>query len=333
LIVSELTSWLRGLLAERLGVAAGAIEPEARLNRYGLTSLTAASIVKAIEEHTRRRLPPTLVWDYPTLERLTAFLEGRPEADEHVPIVPIAADDPIAIVGMACRLPGASSLDDFWRLLESGTDAIREVPAERWPIDQFYDADPLAPGRMATRWGGFLDSVDRFDAAFFGLSPREAAQTDPQQRLALELAWEALEDAAIRPTRLSGGRTGVFLGAMWSDYARLLPGRDDIAQHTATGQDISIISARIAYTLGLQGPALTIDTACSSALVAVHQACQSLRNGESTVALAGGVHLVLAPESTIAMTKFGAMAPDGAARRSTRAPTATSAARAVASSC
>jgi acyl transferase domain-containing protein/NADPH-dependent curcumin reductase CurA/acyl carrier protein/short-subunit dehydrogenase len=309
--VSELASWLRGLLAERLGVAADAIEPEARLNRYGLTSLTAASIVTAIEAHTRRRLPPTLAWDYPTLERLTAFLEGRPDADAHVPIVPLAADDPIAIVGMACRLPGASSLDDFWHLLEAGTDAIREVPADRWPIDQLYDADPLAPGRMATRWGGFLESVDRFDAAFFGLSPREAAQADPQQRLALELAWEALEDAAIRPSRLSGGRTGVFLGAMWSDYARLLSGRDDIAQHTATGQDISIISARIAYTLGLQGPALTINTACSSALVAVHQACHSLRSGESTVALAGGVHLVLAPESSIAMTKFGAMAPDG----------------------
>ncbi len=307
----DLASWLRGLLAERLGVAADAIEPEARLNRYGLTSLTAASIVRAIEAHTRRRLPPTLVWDYPTLERLTAFLEGRPDADAHVPIVPLAADDPIAIVGMACRLPGAPSLDDFWHLLETGTDAIREVPADRWPIDQLYDVDPLAPGRMATRWGGFLESVDRFDAAFFGLSPREAAQADPQQRLALELAWEALEDAAIRPSRLNGGRTGVFLGAMWSDYARLLSGREDIAQHTATGQDISIISARIAYTLGLQGPALTIDTACSSALVAVHQACQSLRNGESTVALAGGVHLVLAPESSIAMTKFGAMAPDG----------------------
>ncbi|HEY2873914.1 MAG TPA: beta-ketoacyl synthase N-terminal-like domain-containing protein, partial [Reyranella sp.] len=309
--MSELASWLRGLLAERLEVAADAIEPEARLNRYGLTSLTAASIVAAIEEHTRRRLPPTLAWDYPTLERLTAFLEGRPDADAHVPIEPIAADDPIAIVGMACRLPGAPSLDDFWHLLETETDAIREVPADRWPIDQLYDADPLVPGRMATRWGGFLESVDRFDAAFFGLSPREAVQTDPQQRLALELAWEALEDAAIRPSHLSGGRTGVFLGAMWSDYARLLSGRDDIAQHTATGQDISIISARIAYTLGLQGPALTIDTACSSALVAVHQACQSLRSGESTVALAGGVHLVLAPESTIAMTKFGAMAPDG----------------------
>jgi acyl transferase domain-containing protein len=199
----------------------------------------------------------------------------------------------------------------YWRLLLEGGDAISEVPPSRWPIESLYDPDPLAPGRMSTRWGGFLDEVDRFDAPFFGMSPREAAQTDPQQRLALELAWEALEDAGIRPSRLLGGRTGVFVGAMWSDYARLMSGPEAIVQHTATGQDISIVSARVAYALGLQGPALTVSTACSSALVAVHLACASLRRGESRLALAGGVHLLLAPESSIAMTKFGAMAPDG----------------------
>ncbi len=305
------SAWLRELLADRLGIAADAIAPDARLHRYGLTSLTAASIVAAIAERTGRTLAPTLIWDYPTLDRLAGFLDGRADAEAHAAMAPLAADDPIAIVGMACRLPGAESLDAFWRMLGAETDAIREVPAARWPIDQLYDPDPLAPGRMATRWGGFLDRVDEFDAGFFGMSPREAAQADPQQRLALELAWESLEDAAIRPSGLLGSRTGVFLGAMWSDYARLLTDRDGIAQHTATGQDISIISARIAYTLGLEGPALTIDTACSSALVAVHQACQSLRIGETTMALAGGVHLLLAPESSIAMTKFGAMAPDG----------------------
>jgi len=305
------SAWLRELLAERLGIASDAIEPDARLHRYGLTSLTAASIVVAIAERTGRLLAPTLIWDYPTLNRLEGFLDGRPDAGARPEMVPLAADEPIAIVGMACRLPGAESLDAFWQMLGAETDAIREVPAARWPIDRLYDPDPLAPGRMATRWGGFLERVDEFDAAFFGMSPREATQADPQQRLALELAWESLEDAAIRPSRLLGSRTGVFLGAMWSDYARLLTDRDGIAQHTATGQDISIISARIAYTLGLEGPALTIDTACSSALVAVHQACQSLRTGETTMALAGGVHLLLAPESSIAMTKFGAMAPDG----------------------
>ena len=303
--------WLSAMVAAQLGVDAGSIDPDERLHHYGLTSLTASGLVATLSDHLGRTLPPTLVWDYPTLRGLMAFISGTPDAVTHRSPVPLADDDGIAIVGMACRFPGAESPGAFWHMLCTGTDAIREVPADRWPIDALYDPDPHAPGRMATRWGGFLDSVDRFDAAFFGLSPREAAQADPQQRLGLELAWEALEDAGIRPKRLAGSRTGVFMGAMWSDYARLLQDRDAIAPHTATGQDISIISARIAYVLGLEGPALTINTACSSALVAVHQACRSLRNGESTVALAGGVHLLLAPESSIAMTKFGAMSPDG----------------------
>ena len=307
----ETLTWLRALVADRLGVAADLLEPTERLHRYGLTSLTAATVVAALSQRIGRPLPPTLLWDHPTLAQLAAALDGRDDADGRAPIVPLAPDEPIAIVGLACRFPGADGPDAFWRLLCDGVDAIGEVPADRWPADALYDPDPAAPGRMATRWGGFLDAVDQFDAGFFGLSPREAAQADPQQRLALELAWEALEDAGIRARALTGSRTGVFMGAMWSDYARLLTDRVGIAQHTATGQDISIVSARIAYFFGLEGPALTIDTACSSALVAVHQACRSLRAGESTVALAGGVHLVLAPESSIAMTKFGAMAPDG----------------------
>ena len=305
------TSWLRRILGASLGVDAAAINPGERLHRYGLTSLSAASTVAMIAERLGRALPPTLLWDNPTLRRLAAFLDGTDDPDTRAPIVPLPPDEPIAIIGMACRLPGADSPDAFWRMLCSATDAITVVPADRWAADALCDPDPQAPGRMATSLGGFIRNVDQFDAGFFGMSPREAAQADPQQRLALELAWEALEDAGIRARTLGGTRTGVFMGAMWSDYARLLTDRDDIAQHTATGQDISIISARIAYVLGLEGPALTIDTACSSALVAVHLACRSLRAGESTVALAGGVHLLLAPESSIAMTKFGAMAADG----------------------
>ncbi len=304
-------SWLRDLLGARLGVAPEAIDPGQRLHRYGLTSLTGASIAALIADRSGRALPATLLWDHPTLKRLAAFLDHEDDPDAHAPIVPMPPDEPIALVGMACRLPQADSPAAFWRMLCDGTDAITTVPADRWAIDTLYDPDPQAPGRMATRFGGFIDNVDRFDAGFFGMSPREAAQADPQQRLALELAWEALEDAGIRAGTLGGSRTGVFMGAMWSDYARLLTDRAGIVQHTATGQDISIISARIAYVLGLEGPAITIDTACSSALVAVHQACRSLRAGESTLALAGGVHLLLAAESSIAMTKFGAMAPDG----------------------
>ncbi|MGH7031396.1 MAG: type I polyketide synthase, partial [Stellaceae bacterium] len=304
-------SWLRGLLGAQLSLDPDEIDADQRLSRYGLNSLGAAAATAAIGSALGRTLAATLVWDHPTLRRLAAFLDGAEDEAIRPPPAPLAADDAVAIVGLGCRLPGAVSPAAFWDLLRTGADAITEVPAERWAIDAFYDADPRAPGRMATRWGGFIDNVDRFDADFFGLSPREAAQADPQQRLALELAWEALEDAGIRPRRLAGSRAGVFIGAMWSDYARLLTDRAAIAQHTAAGQDTSIVSARIAYVLGLEGPALTVNTACSSALVAVHQACRSLRAGESSLALAGGVHLVLAPESSIAMTKFGAMAPDG----------------------
>ena len=222
------------------------------------------------------------------------------------------AFEPVAIVGLACRFPQAPDPAAYWRLLSSGVDAISEVPRDRWNLDEVFDADLAAPGKMNTRWGGFLDQVDRFDAQAFGISPREAAQMDPQQRLVLELCSEALDDAGVKSDRLRGTSTGVFVGAMWSDYARLVAGDpSSITQHTATGQDTSIIAGRVSYFFGVQGPSLTVNTACSSSLVAVHLACQSLRSGESTLALAGGVSLVLSSESTVAMSKFGAMAVDG----------------------
>jgi acyl transferase domain-containing protein/NADPH:quinone reductase-like Zn-dependent oxidoreductase/SAM-dependent methyltransferase/acyl carrier protein len=307
-------TWLRQLIASTLAVDPATIDPDSRLHGHGLTSLNAAEVTARIAAATGRSVSPTLLWDHPTLRRLETFLAGEGESTRYTHPDPMAGDDAIAITGIACRFPGADNPDAFWRMLCEGVDAITEVPSDRWSIDALYNPDPLAPGSIATRWGGFIKDPDRFDAGFFGLSPTEAAQADPQQRLALELAWEAVEDAGLRASRLSGSRTGVFMGAMWSDYARLMAGPQAIAPHTATGQDISIISARIAYVLGLEGPALTVDTACSSALVAVHLACRSLRSGETTRALAGGVHLVLSPESAIAMTKFGAMAPDGRCR-------------------
>ncbi len=222
--------------------------------------------------------------------------------------------EPIAIVGIACRFPGAPDPESFWRLLAEGRDAVRETPAGRWPTS-LYDPDPSRPGTMSTKWGGYLDSVDRFDPLAFGISPREAAAIDPQQRLLLELAWEALEDAGIPPDSLLGSRTGVYVGAMWTDYAWLAGGSlESYTPHTATGQDTSILAARVSYTLGLEGPSLTVNTACSSSLVALHLACQGLASGDSRVALAGGVNLILAPESTVAMSKFGAMSPRGRSR-------------------
>ncbi|WP_437728551.1 SDR family NAD(P)-dependent oxidoreductase [Sorangium sp. So ce861] len=220
--------------------------------------------------------------------------------------------EPVALIGMAGRFPGAPSVEELWKLLCDGAEAIRDVPAERWDAEAYHAPEPAAPGKMLTRAGGFLAEVDRFDAAFFGISPREAAHMDPQQRLALEASWEALEDAGIPAAGLAGSATGVFLGAMWRDYGRLPGARGEaISQHTATGNDLSILAARVSYALGLEGPSVALNTACSSALVAVHLACQSLRAGESSLALVGGVNLMLSPESTVAMTKFGGLSPDG----------------------
>lgn len=220
---------------------------------------------------------------------------------------------PIAIVGMGLRLPGGvHDSASYWDLLHEGIDAISEVPDDRWAVDDLYDPDPDVAGRMATRWGGWLDRIDEFDANFFGMSPREAENTDPQQRLLLEIAWEALEDANIPPDQLFDTQTGVFLGIANSDYMRLLT--DDpaaIDTYTITGNALSTAAGRISYVLGAQGPAMSIDTACSASLVAVHLAVRSLRDRECDVALAGGVNLMLAPEPTIGLSRARTMAPDG----------------------
>ncbi|WP_323139142.1 SDR family NAD(P)-dependent oxidoreductase, partial [Streptomyces platensis] len=213
-----------------------------------------------------------------------------------------AVDEPIAVVGLACRLPKASTPEEFWRLLRDGGDAITEAPEDRWESEE-----------LPMRHGGFLDQVDRFDPGFFGIAPLEAVTMDPQQRLMLELSWEALEDAGVVPDALRGSRTSVFVGAIWDDYATLMSrqGIGAIGRHTVTGSHRSIIANRVSYTLGLHGPSLTVDTGQSSSLVAVHMACESLRRGESTVAIAGGVNLNILPESTMGALKFGGLSPDG----------------------
>jgi pimaricinolide synthase PimS1 len=211
-------------------------------------------------------------------------------------------DEPVAVVGLACRLPRANDPEQFWRLLRDGIDAVTEAPEGRW------DSDALP-----TRRGGFLEGIDEFDPGFFGISPREAVTMDPQQRLMLELSWEALEDAGIVPATLRDSRTSVFVGAIWDDYATLMhqQGIAAIGRHTVTGSHRSIIANRVSYTLGLHGPSLTVDAGQSSSLVAVHMACESLRRGESAVAIAGGVNLNILPESTMGAFQFGGLSPDG----------------------
>ena len=218
-----------------------------------------------------------------------------------------ARTEPIAIVGLGCRFPGgANDPEAYWQLLREGRDAVGPAPTNRWNMADFAD--------QGIAWyGGFLDEIDGFDPKFFGITPREAASMDPQQRLVLEVSWEALERAGIAPDRLTGSETGVFLGITTNDYAQLAKqgGPQQLDVYTATGTALNAAAGRVAYTLGLQGPCLSIDTACSSSLVALHLACQSLRSGESDLALAGGVNAILTPDAFVCFSKWGMMAPDG----------------------
>ena len=224
-----------------------------------------------------------------------------------------AENEPIAVIGLGCRFPGAENPQAFWQMLREGRDAIREVPRARWDIDAYYDADPDAPGKMNTRCGGFLDQVDRFDPLFFGISAREASSMDPQQRLLLEVAWEALEHAGIAPEKIEGSLTGVFLGICSTDYTQLLldQGRDAFDAYLATGSSHAIASGRLSYLLGVHGPSLSIDTACSSSLVAVHQACLNLRSRACNMAIAGGVNVIASPNTSVALAKAHMMSPEG----------------------
>jgi 3-oxoacyl-(acyl-carrier-protein) synthase len=220
--------------------------------------------------------------------------------------------EPIAVIGIACRFPGAATCEQFWQLLVQGGDAITEIPPARWDVTTYYHPDPHAPGKSYSRWGGFLDGVDLFDAAFFGISPREAQHMDPRQRILLETAWTAFENAGLAPEQLSGSNTGVFSGHMVGDYYALEAARlDGIDAHASTGNLDSVLANRLSYVLSFQGPTLAVDTACSSSLVALYLACQSLRQDECQLAIAGGINLMLTPEMHVMGAKSRILSPAG----------------------
>ena len=219
---------------------------------------------------------------------------------------------PIAVIGMACRLPGGiDSPEQLWEALLRGDDLVTEIPADRWDADEYYDPEPGVPGRSVSKWGAFLDDVGGFDSDFFGISEREATAIDPQHRLLLETSWEAMEHAGLSPARMAGSLTGVFVGLTHGDYLLLAADAHALeGPYGFLGNNFSMASGRIAYALGLHGPAMTVDTACSSGLVAVHLACRSLNDGESDLALAGGATLMLDPRKSSAGSADGMLSAD-----------------------
>jgi acyl transferase domain-containing protein/acyl-CoA synthetase (AMP-forming)/AMP-acid ligase II/NAD(P)-dependent dehydrogenase (short-subunit alcohol dehydrogenase family)/acyl carrier protein/SAM-dependent methyltransferase len=307
----DLENWIRSRLAGILHIAPESIDSRAAFSRYGLDSLGAMTLVGELQAKLGRELPSFLLFDFPSIDLLTGhLLPGDSVLELAAPRSEF--DEPIAIVGLACRFPGADTPDEFWKILRDGIDAIQEVPRERWRWEDHYDPDPATPGKMNTRWGGFLKNVDRFDPEFFEISPREASQMDPQQRLLLEVAWEALESAGMPPAQIAGSKAGVFVGISGFDYL-LLQMRDarNLDAYVGTGGAHSIAANRLSYYFDLRGPSVAVDTACSSSLVALHQACQSLRRGEASWALAGGVNLILNPELTVVLSQARMMASDG----------------------
>ncbi|OBK32122.1 polyketide synthase [Mycobacterium sp. 1245111.1] len=311
-----LRHWLADYLVTNVGCSPYDIDFDAPMSDLGLGSRDAVVLSGELSELLGRKVSPVEFWQHPTIADLARFLTGSEAlaAEAEVEAGRSHLDEPIAVIGLGCRLPGGiSGPDEYWQFLCEGRNAVTEVPPERWA--PFDDGTPEVAAALAhtTRYGGYMDNLDAFDAEFFDISSREAAKMDPQQRMLLEVAWEALEHAGIPPSSLRRSQTGVFAGACYTDYG-YVAGIDltSVDAWTNSGGALSIIANRLSYFLDFRGPSVTVDTACSSSIVALHLACQSLRIGDSDVALAAGVNLMLAPSVVRAFDQTGALSPTGA---------------------
>lgn len=310
----EIQAWLIARIADTLRLKPSDIDVHKPFDSYGMSSTEAVILSGDLEELLGSKLSPTLIYDYPSIAVLSSFLALVPGAKESSSFNCPSVDSQrsIAIIGIGCRFPGANDPPSFWRLLRDGQDMITEVPLNRWDARAFFHSDESIPGKAVTRWGGFLEDVDRFDPFFFGISPGEAERMDPQQRLLMELAYESFEDAGYPMKRIRGSHTGVFVGISINEYGFLQQGEyEHINSHSGTGNALSIAANRLSYFFDLHGPSMIVDTACSSSLMALHLACRSIRTGECEMAVAGGVNVILSPALSIAFTKSGVLARDG----------------------
>ena len=338
--VEKITAFLTGIIGEKLGLPPQGIQPQTAFFHLGVTSLISEEILVDIRR-VFKQVSPTLLFDYPTIQylanHLAPFLEASqdllmpeckpgnetgqvkttravparvkklPRAEkQQKPTKSVAFEEQgpadIAVIGMSGRFPGAEDVDTLWHNLVGGKSAIVEIPENRWPMNGFFDPEPQKPNRSYSKWAGLLSEFDRFDPLFFNISPKEAEFMDPQQRLFLQEAWRALENAGYAARELAGTSCGVFVGVEDGDYHSQEP---EINAYSLSGHSIAILAARIAYLLNLKGPSVPVNTACSSSLVAVHLACESIRSGTCTLALAGGVALLTSPKTHISLSQLG----------------------------
>ncbi|MBS1518088.1 MAG: SDR family NAD(P)-dependent oxidoreductase [Bacteroidetes bacterium] len=303
---NNIRDWLIKRLSDLLQIKKELIDVGESFAAYGMDSLKAVQLSGDLETLLDKHLPDTLVYDYPNINSLSRFLTNEENPAEIISKseTGVNENEPIAIIGIGLKFPGAEGPDEFWEMLRKGKDAIGKIPAERWK-EYLMNSDTV-------RYGGFVDDTDKFDPVFFGISPREALQIDPQQRFTLETAWNAIEDAGIDASDLAGKDVGVFMGICTYDYARYSANRKNMFDvYTGTGTSLSIAANRISYLFDFRGPSIAIDTACSSSLVALHTACKSIRSGECSTALAGGVNLLLSPDWNVVFTEADMLAPDG----------------------